>query len=416
MLLVVKKKKLKVLVSAYACEPGKGSEPGIGWNLAKHMARFHEIWVITRANNRLTIENELQDNPVKDLHFLYYDLPSWARFWKKGAKGMRLYYYLWQFGAARAVKNIQKTINVNIGHHVTFGNYWAPSLFIFLKLPFLWGPVGGGESVPLSFWQSVGIRGIIYESIRSFIRRISEFDPFVRLTARRATIALATSEETAKKLITIGAMRVVVFSQVGLSLKEINALDINKTVSTQVKFLSVGRLLAWKGFHLGIKAFASCEFNNCVYWIIGDGPEKNHLKKLVKWFGLTDKVKFYPWQSRSRVLELLAHANVLIHPSLHESGGYVSAEAMAAALPVICLDLGGPALQVTEDTGFKIVPISPKQTVQQIAKAMQLLEENIDLRNRMGNLGCKRIRQEFCWEQKAIQISKFYNDVHDSHR
>ncbi|HOX85637.1 MAG TPA: glycosyltransferase family 4 protein [bacterium] len=408
--------KYRVLISAYACEPGKGSEPGIGWNIALHMARFHEIWVITRTNNRTAIENELQNNPVKDLHFIYYDLPSWARFWKKGAKGMRLYYYLWQFGAVKAIKKEQDKFNFDLGHHVTFGKYWTPSLFIFLKIPFLWGPVGGGESVPLSFWQSLGIRGIIYEFGRSFFRKMSEFDPFVRLTARRATITLATSEETSNKLRKLGVQRVVVFSQVGLSLKEINALDINKTVSTQVKFLSVGRLLAWKGFHLGIKAFASSEFNNCVYWIIGDGPEKGHLKKLVKCFELTDKVHFFDWQPRSRVLELLAQANVLIHPSLHESGGYVSAEAMAIGLPVICLDLGGPALQVTKDTGFKIIPISTKQTVQQLAKAMHSLEENIDLRNRMGNLGRKRIRKEFCWEQKAIMISKFYNDVHDSHR
>ena len=51
--------RLKVLASAYACEPEKGSEPGAGWNWVKQIARFHEVWVITRANNRLSIDQAL---------------------------------------------------------------------------------------------------------------------------------------------------------------------------------------------------------------------------------------------------------------------------------------------------------------------------------------------------------------------
>ena len=62
-------KRLKVLMSAYACEPGKGSEPGVGWTVAREMARHHDIWVITRANNRPVIEAELARNPQPGLHF-----------------------------------------------------------------------------------------------------------------------------------------------------------------------------------------------------------------------------------------------------------------------------------------------------------------------------------------------------------
>ena len=50
---------MKILVSAYACEPGKGSEPGAGWLWARAAARRHEVWVLTRANNREAIEAAL---------------------------------------------------------------------------------------------------------------------------------------------------------------------------------------------------------------------------------------------------------------------------------------------------------------------------------------------------------------------
>ena len=57
-------KRLKVLISAYACESGKGSESGVGWNMVSEMAKYHDIWVMTRANNRPVIEAEQAKNPV----------------------------------------------------------------------------------------------------------------------------------------------------------------------------------------------------------------------------------------------------------------------------------------------------------------------------------------------------------------
>ena len=65
---------MKVLVSAYACEPGKGSEPGVGWQWVRQIARFHDTWVITRANNREKIEADLLQRPGSvDRHRFTFD-------------------------------------------------------------------------------------------------------------------------------------------------------------------------------------------------------------------------------------------------------------------------------------------------------------------------------------------------------
>ena len=76
--------RLHILLSAYACEPDRGSEPGVGWNWVRHLARDHDVWVITRSNNRGVIEAVLAHNPLRNAHFIYFDLPRWARFWKAG--------------------------------------------------------------------------------------------------------------------------------------------------------------------------------------------------------------------------------------------------------------------------------------------------------------------------------------------
>ena len=48
---------MKIILSAYGCNPNSRSEFGVGWNWVKQFARFHEVWVITRANNKTTISD-----------------------------------------------------------------------------------------------------------------------------------------------------------------------------------------------------------------------------------------------------------------------------------------------------------------------------------------------------------------------
>ena len=77
---------MKVLITAYAVNPYKGSEDGTGWNISLELATYHEITVITRINNRPAIEkymNEVKDNRFKNLNFLYFDLSKFAMKWKK---------------------------------------------------------------------------------------------------------------------------------------------------------------------------------------------------------------------------------------------------------------------------------------------------------------------------------------------
>lgn len=404
---------MKVLISAYACEPGKGSEPGVGWNFALHLARHHEVWVLTRANNRPAIEAELARNPVPGLRFVYHDLPPWARFWKRGQRGVQLYYYLWQLTAIPLVRRLHGEVGFDVVQQVTFVKYWAPSALAFLKgVPFVWGPVGGGESAPLAFWRTFGLRGIAYETARTVARFLAELDPLTRLTARRASLALATTPETAGRLKRLGAKRVEVMSEAALPPEEIEGLSlVAPPPSGPVRFLSIGRLLHWKGFHLGLEAFARSGLTDAEYWIVGEGPERRRLEALARRLGVADRMRFFGQLSRHRVLELLAQVQALVHPSLHDSGGWVCLEAMAAGTPVICLDLGGPAVQVTEETGFKIPARTPEQAVKEMAEAMRRLAEDAKLTRRMGEVARERVREAFSWEPRGEEIAMVYRQV-----
>jgi glycosyltransferase involved in cell wall biosynthesis len=404
---------LKILISAYACEPGKGSEPGVGWNVVAEMARRHEVWVITRTNNRSVIETELARAPLPSLHMVYYDLPRWARWWKRGTRGARLYYYLWQLALYPLARRLDLQVRFDVTHHVTFVTYWMPSLLAFLPAPFVWGPVGGGESAPKSFQVSGGWRGRLYEVVRSTARRWGERDPLVLIAARRSALALAVTEATARRLYAIGAKHVEIASQIGLSATERSSLAglESPRAGEPVRFLSLGNMLHLKGFHLGLRAFAAADIPRSEYWLVGDGPYRLQLQRLARRLGVVDRVRFWGALPRAEALVKLGACHVLVHPTLHDSGGWASVEAMAAGKPVICLDLGGPAAQVTRETGFKIPARDPDRAVEGMARAMSVLAHDPRLRARMGQAGKDRVALEYAWERKGDLLSALYQKV-----
>lgn len=138
---------MRILLSAYSCEPHRGSEPGLGWNTAVELARNHDVWVITKERHRKAIEQELTKRPLERVHFVYHDLPAPIRWLSRDGFLGQIHYYLWQYGVYPAARRLCREIRFDVAYHATFGRFWSPSLFALLPVPFVWGGVGGGEVV-----------------------------------------------------------------------------------------------------------------------------------------------------------------------------------------------------------------------------------------------------------------------------
>ena len=405
---------MKVLISAYSCEPGRGSERGVGWNVACEVAKRHEVWVLTRPDeSKDAIEAELAANPNSNLHFVYFTLPFWQDSMRLGQSGaMQIHYYLWQIQAYFVARHLHQEIGFDVAHHVTFVKYSAPSLISLLPIPFVWGSVGGGESAPPKFWKDFSLRARSYEIARDLFRNIGERDPLVRLTARNSDVVRATTDDTAKRLYRMGAAQVQIVPEVGLLNEEIALLNQCPLPDSQpIRFISMGRLLHWKGFHLSIRAFAQAKLTDAEYWLVGDGPELNSLKQIAQDYGVAHQVKFWGRLPREETLEKLGESHVLVHPSLHDSGGWVCVEAMAAGRPIICLNLGGPAVQVTDQTGFKVPAQEPEQTIHSIAVTMQQLAHDPSLRIQMGKAGRQLVDENFNWKVVGERLNSVYSEA-----
>ena len=337
----------RILLSAYACEPGKGSEPEVGWLWATELADAgHEVWVITREANRHAIEMGLREPAKPRLHFMYCDLPQWARRWKRGARGVHLYYALWQWGAYLAARRLTREVDFDCVHHVTFVGVRAPSFMGLLGLPFFLGPVSGGESVPKALRAGMTRRAKWRESVRDVANRAIHADPIMRSSFRRAERILLATPESLRLVPATFQEKCTVQLGIGLSREYLGWTGRKrKTPDSRLRLLYVGRLLEWKGLDLAMHAIRRLRDRGVRvrFTIVGDGPAREALQRLAAELGVEQDVRWVAWLPHDQLHEHYYQHDALLFPSLRDSGGMVVLEALAHGLPVVCTDRGARA-------------------------------------------------------------------------
>lgn len=328
---------------AYACEPLKGSEPGAGWMWARMLARHAEVSVVTRANNRDAIEAVLPQTPEGDrMRFEYVDLPRrWTR-WKKGQRGIRLYYLLWQRAALRRVRALHATAPFDLGWHVTLANAWLGSTLSALGITWVFGPVGGGVTLPLREIVRLPARAAAYEVARRTMQLLGRWaNPLAWRSWRSATTILVQNEETKRWLPRSVRNKCMIFPNVVLEHTARHVPNGASEGAGSATACFVGRLLHWKGADMAVRAVAMTARWRLI--VAGKGPEEPALRTLAAELDVTDRVSFLGEVERTRVWEVMQGSDVLLFPSTHDEGGWVVAEALSVGVPVVCVDRGGPS-------------------------------------------------------------------------
>jgi len=406
---------LRVLLSAYACEPHKGSEPGVGWEWATRLARAgHQVCVLTRANNRAVIDHALAADPISGLRFVYYDLPRWAYAWKRGGRGVRLYYTLWQWGAYRVARELCRREHFDVAHHITFGVFRHPSFMAFLGLPFVFGPVGGGECAPRPLRRSYPAYGYLADLARDLANWYARVDPLMHAVYRRTALTLCKTRQTLQCIPSRYRGRCRVGLEIGTAGHGAQSPPPPKPhPDGGLRVLYVGRLVYWKGMHLGLAAFAQllAVQPEARLTVIGSGPEQARLRELARRSGISHAITWLAWMKRAAVMRAYRRHDVLLFPSLHDSSGNAVLEALSFGLPVVCLDCGGPALLVDATCGFRAPTGEPAQAVAGLARALVTLAQDRALAQRMARAAWRRAKRDFSWERQVARMDGVYRDA-----
>jgi glycosyltransferase involved in cell wall biosynthesis len=173
--------------------------------------------------------------------------------------------------------------------------------------------------------------------------------------------------------------------------------------------LALGRLHPNKGFDLLLEALAATA--GVDLWIAGDGPLRSQLERLAARLKITDRVRFLGW--REDVPALMASADLLVCPSLHEPLGNVVIEAWSAGLPVVATASDGPAgLIMDGETGILVpLPGENGDGPTTLARAIERLCADPALRARLGKAGRRTYEDEFTEPIVVARYRSFFDRV-----
>ncbi len=349
------------MLSAFACDPTKGSEPGNGWNWAIGLAnRGYEVHCLTRITGHAGIE---QAEKPANLIFYHITLPfGLERLYSKSMAGMYGYYLLWQWAAFRRAKKLNRKIRFDIAHHVTWGSTQMGSFLYRLNIPFIFGPAGGGQTAPLSFKEYFGKHWHTEKKRERISQWLTSYNPSCRRMVRRAKAVLVSNPDTEDLVRSLGAKNVVTTLDAALPDRFFPAEEtVKKPIPGLLKLLWVGRFMPRKGLLLVLEVMASLkDYPGITLTIVGDGELKEVVDETIMALGLSDTVTCEGKVPYEVVKNFYATHDVFFFTSLRDSCPAQLIEAMAYSMPVVTLDLHGQAVIVNEQVGIKCTCDNPE--------------------------------------------------------
>ena len=407
---------MRILLIAHACGPNRGSEPGTAWNLSWELSAEHEVWVITHPQHAEEIDAYLAANARPNLHFVYVNLnPKWDT-WKpkRGEKGLKLHYILWQHAAARKAHELCEQKKIDIAHHVTLGTINAPPVLHKLPVPVVWGPLGGGQVAPAAFDEYFP-GDVMKERARRLMAKMLPLTPSLRRMARKSSIALAKNMETLELLKKAGAKRAQFLLDCGLPPNYIQE-NVAPKPTGRLELLAAGRMELRKSPRLAIEAMNAARDVVARLTFVGDGPELEPSRHLAASLNLPDdRVRFLGKVPYERMKDLYRDSHALLFTALRDSSGCVALEAMAHGLPIILLNHQGVACYVPDDAGLKVAVTNPQQVITDLAIAIRTLADSSnEQRESMSRAALSAARRE-TWDQRAKLIAGWYQEIISAH-
>jgi len=401
---------LRILISAYGCDPESGSEARNGWFIASALAkRGHDVWVVTHEKGRQAVEAALEREPVSGLtirfvgdHRLFQVLPksSWM-----------IRYMLWQRSMFAEAKKLAAELDFDVVHHLTWGSYQAGSPLWKLGRPFVFGPVGGGQVAPPAFKNYFGASWK-RERIRSMMtNHMVDWLPWTRATVRKANMVIAANPETEALARRMGASSVQSICDIALpdDFLDLPAPASEPPISLdqgETKVVWLGRRLPRKALPMAFDVMARVDPKLPIHLYVIDGQDDTPLMDP----GLDRRVTHLGRLAWNDVRNVLSQGHILLFTSLRDSTGAQLFEALGASMPVVTLDHHGARVLIHDRVGIRVPVTTPDETVAGLAEAIEKLHRRPALRERMGEAGVAEVAQQTV-SARSVSFERVYRAV-----
>lgn len=404
---------MKILVSAYACSPAQGSEPGVGWGFVRALSERHALHVIVESRFQGAIETFVREHPfdrIRCATFHFVDRRRRARLERFWPLEYYVTYREWHQKAYELAHTLHVREKFDLVHQLTMVGFREPGYLWRLDIPFVWGPIGGMGLFPWRFVGEVGLRGALHyigynlwnAAQMRWMRRPAE-------AAHRAAGGglIAATRENLDGAERYWGVRGSLLSEVGLPRSPVQRVPVRQP-GGPLRLVWSGLHTPGKALQLALRAIAEIPAeSNWTLDVLGAGPMTRRWQELARRLRIDDRVRFHGWLERARALELMENSHAMLITSLRDLTSTVTVEALAFGLPVICPDHCGFADVVDEDCGIKVPVDSPGRMVEGIRQAVVRLAGDEAYRQRLAQ-GALRRAMDFDWDAKADAVDAVY--------
>lgn len=326
---------MKILLSSYSFGAHRGSEAGVGWNVATGLAaRGHEVWVLSTSEFRHLNTPALQEQGLPQLHLLEWDCGI-TDFNQAHS------YKLWKKRIQPQLKKLCQEEKFDLIHHLTFNQYRAIRELFATNTPYICGPIGGAETIAPVFFKELPLLSKIKELLRYIPLdaiplglRVKKYD--------QKGLFLASGPQTHKRLQETARLQGTLLSPIiAVKAEEIIESPL-PPVQEESYLLYTGGLRADKGPMITLRAFAhlwKSGYHITLKMVaIPEAGHKNLGRKIAR-LGLPPQaVQLLPFISREELLPLMKGAKAFLCFNFRDSGSMALLEAIALGIPSLCFD------------------------------------------------------------------------------
>jgi glycosyltransferase involved in cell wall biosynthesis len=283
--------------------------------------------------------------------------------------------------------------------------YPCPAAGLGLKV--ILGPYAGSLPNPPGFDVAATDKSW-FRRLRSLDTFRFRHDPWMRRSLSEARLVLGVAPYVRELLADVPLKDFAIEGETGV--ENVNdALPRQSDPGSPLRLLYVGRVIRTKGLIDAIRALGKIAHKvSFTLDVLGDGDMRAECEAEAKARGLDGQVHFWGRVSREQVSEFYRKADLFVFPSFREPSGNVVFEALGNGLPVLTTTLGGPGYVVDETCGIRVNAENPERFVDNIAAALERVNQERHLLAAWSAGAAKRMNQLAHWERKTDRVLAHY--------
>ena len=418
--------KKRILISAYAISPVRGSEYAAAWNTVMHLADQHELWVIygmsdDHMGQTKTLDDYITTHPCPSIKFIKVQACSLANIinlLNKAGLGWFFYfaYYLWQKKALKAAQQLVKTTDIDVVHQLGPIGFREPGFLASLGKPMVWGPIGGMKLMEKRFLAGLPYSDKIKYAVKNYINRYQlGFSHRIKQAFKNADVLIAATLLGKQTIRERFDRESYYLPEQGISANITACLNKFSDMQNQVRLVWSGSLIQRKNLKMCLDALVAVKQNNWILDVLGDGPLRKIVEKYVHTHGLAGKVSFHGHLPRQEALRVMANAHLHVMTSIAEDNPAVIFEAMANGVPTLTIDHCGMGDVICCKCGIKIPLDEHDRMLERMTLVLDILLSNTKILADMHQttLICAN---EHKWDKRLKTLNAIYNEATTLHR